>query len=110
MPHIIVEYSRSLEPHIPGLLHTLHDTLAAQGVDKVRIKTRGIPLDHAVVGEKGVNGAMLHATLQILEGRDLPTKKKLADPLHAAMKNAITNIECSVTLEVRDMAKDTYYA
>ena len=54
MPHIIVEYSKTLEPKIPALLSSLHEALAAQGIDKARIKTRGIALSHADVGEDEV--------------------------------------------------------
>ena len=108
MPHIIVEYSAALDGEIPALLTTLHDTLAAEGIDKARIKTRGVPLPHAVVGDNGLGGKMLHATLLLLEGRDVATKKQYADPLHAAMKAAAPE-NCAVTLEVRDMAADTYY-
>lgn len=108
MPHIIVEYSKTLEPTIESILIELHETLSAQGIDKTRIKTRGVALNHAVVGDQGVNGAMMHATLLLLEGRDLATKKQYGDPLYAAMnKNAPSG--CAVTLEIRDMSKDTYY-
>ena len=55
MPHIILEYSRNLEPHIDieELCIDLHETLADAGVDKSRIKTRAIALAGAVVGEDG---------------------------------------------------------
>lgn len=113
MPHIIVEYSRTLEDHlnIPRLLETLHDSLASQGIDKSRIKTRGIKIDHAYVGDYGLKGHMMHATLLLLEGRDVATKKQYGDPLYAAMKEAVAEKlpNCAATLEIRDMVKDTYY-
>jgi len=108
MPHIIVEYSAALEPVVPDLLMALHDALAAQGIDKVRIKTRGVGLNHAVVGEQGLNGKMLHATLLLLEGRDVATKKQYGDALHGLLKNAAPD-GCAVTLEIRDMIAETYY-
>lgn len=106
MPHIIVEYSPSLDSAIPELLQVLHEALAANGIDKIRIKTRGIKLDHAIVGEGKM--AMLHGTLLLLEGRDIPTKKQYGDALYAAIKNAAPK-DCAATLEIRDMTKDTYY-
>lgn len=108
MPHIIVEYSKSLDAQIPALLQSLHESLASNGIDKVRIKTRGIPVEHNVVGEKGLGGLMLHTTLLLLEGRDLPTKKQYGDPLYELTKKAAPE-GCAVTLEIRDMDKDTYY-
>jgi 5-carboxymethyl-2-hydroxymuconate isomerase len=108
MPHIIVEYSKSLEGEIPSLLNDLHEGLTAQGIDKARIKTRGIAIDHAVVGERGTDGQMLHATLLLLAGRDIPTKKQYGDSLHAILKSSAPE-NCAATLEIRDMIADTYY-
>ena len=109
MPHIILEYSNTVaDVDIPALVNTLHDALAAQGIDKARIKTRAIKIDDFAVGDQGVQGQMLHATLLLLEGRDLATKKSYGDPLYEAM-NAAAPTDCAVTLEIRDMNKDTYY-
>ncbi len=108
MPHIIVEYSQSLEAQIPQLLPDMHEALVEQGVERARLKTRATLLNHAVVGDKGLNGQMLHATLLILAGRDGPTKKKFGDALHTVMKETVSP-ECAVTLEIRDMDPDTYY-
>lgn len=112
MPHIILEYSESLDGPIDMecLLGALHDSLAAQGIEKARIKTRGVPVAHAFVGEKGKAGTMMHATLLLLEGRDIATKKQLGDALHGVLKKASAKSPvCAVTLEIRDMVKDTYY-
>jgi 5-carboxymethyl-2-hydroxymuconate isomerase len=108
MPHIIVEYSPALDEKIPTLLNDLHESLAASGIDKVRIKTRGIAINHSVVGLAGTDGLMMHATLLILEGRSYDVKKQYGDPLHALLKKAAPN-NCAVTLEIRDMDKETYY-
>ena len=113
MPHIIVEHSSNIEDQIdlPDLLQALHESLTAEGIDKARIKTRSLPLSHAVVGAHGVQGHMVHITLLLLAGRDVPTKKQYADPLHALAKDVLQSKlpQCSVTLEVRDMNPDTYY-
>lgn len=108
MPHIIVEYSNALEAEMPTLLPRLHDGLAAQGIDKARIKTRGIAVSHPVVGDQGGDGQMMHATLLLLEGRDIPTKKQYGEALKAEL-DKFAPPGCAVTLEVRDMVADTYY-
>ncbi len=108
MPHIIVEYSKTLDQKIPALLYDLHDALAAQGVDKARIKTRGIMLDHAVVSEDGAAGQMIHVTLLILAGRDAVLKKQFGDALYDVVKR-LGSARCAVTLEIRDMDPDMYY-
>lgn len=112
MPHLVIEYSRNLETEIdiPVLLGRLHSALAAAGIDQARIKTRGIALSHVVVGNAGEMGRMIHATLSLLEGRDIETKRLYGDPLYALMKHAVEQIgACAVTLEIRDMVRDTYY-
>jgi 5-carboxymethyl-2-hydroxymuconate isomerase len=111
MPHIILEYSDNLLPDVDvqALLNKLQDALATQGIDKARIKTRGVKLENFVVGDKGPDGAMMHGTLLLLEGRDIAAKKKLSEPLYAALKEAADGRNCAVTFEVRDMVKDTYY-
>ncbi len=113
MPHIIVEYSQNMGPDLdlPDILTDLHNTLAAQGVDKGRIKTRAIPLLHSVVGNNDANdGTMAHVTVLLLEGRDVPTKQAYGQALHKVVADAVKKEfpDCAVTLEVRDMVKDTY--
>tara|TARA_R110001592_G_scaffold3525_28_gene20175 strand:+ start:15368 stop:15712 length:345 start_codon:yes stop_codon:yes gene_type:complete len=113
MPHIIVEYSRNLSEiiEISDLVIKLHDTLSAAGIDKERIKTRAIACSYVAVGDYERHGHMLHATLLLLEGRDTETKQKYGEGLHAAMKSMVEGVvrNCAVTLEIRDMDKDTYY-
>ena len=112
MPHIIVEYSPSLESEIDMLqmLGDMHQSLgqALGGVE--RIKTRGIKIDHHIIGDQGADGRMMHVTLLLLEGRDTETKKTYSEPLCEIAKKYTNSFStpCKVTLEVRDMEKDTY--
>lgn len=113
MPHIILEYSQNMGPDLdlPEIISDLHNSLAVQGVDKARIKTRAIPLLHSVVGAHEANdGQMAHVTLLLLEGRDIPTRQAYGKALHDALSAAVKTDfpECAVTLEVREMVKDTY--
>ncbi|MGH1375262.1 MAG: 5-carboxymethyl-2-hydroxymuconate Delta-isomerase [Alphaproteobacteria bacterium] len=113
MPHITVEYSKNIGDIIvmSKLVEDLHESLAAQGIDKARIKTRAYACDYVVVGDQASHGHMIHATLLLLEGRDVATKKQYGDALHKTMKGYVDGVvrNCAVTLEIRDMAKDTYY-
>lgn len=108
MPHIIVEYSDNLSSKVDvqNLVEQLQDSLAAQGVDKSRIKSRAVKLEHYAVGDQGKDGVMVHVTLLLLEGRDAETKQRYAHPLHDIVRKALP--EAAVTLEVRDMASETY--
>ena len=112
MPHIIMEYTKSLGEHVNmnDLVQAMHNTLADQGVDAGRIKTRAIPLDHVVAGDLGLGGLMAHTTLLLLEGRDIAIKQQYGNAIHTIMKVYIEPLapECKLTLEVRDMEKETY--
>lgn len=113
MPHIVVEYSNNLENkiNVSEVLTKMHDALVEKGVDKTRIKTRGISLAHSVVGDASVNdGAMVHITLLLLAGRDDETKISYSKPIHDVAVNAVQQEfpNCAVTLEVRDMDTETY--
>lgn len=113
MPHIILEYSKNLGEiiEISKVIVKLHETLAEQGIDKKRIKSRAISLNYVAVGEHGMHGHMMHATLLLLEGRDDATKQKYGQALFDVMKDAVDGVvkTCPVTLEVRDMAKASYF-
>ena len=113
MPHIIVEYSKNLGDiiEIPALVHDMHDILAQQGMEKGRIKTRALCCDTVSVGEHGSDGHMLHTTLLLLEGRDDATKTVYGNALHRLMHSYADDVvkHCSVTLEIRDMNKNSYY-
>lgn len=112
MPHIIAEYSSNLENEInvPVMLSDVHSALG-EGLGGVeRIKTRGIKLNHAVVGDQGAEGRMIHITLLLLEGRDVETKTAYSSGIMNATKKHADALSapCAITLEVRDMDKDTY--
>lgn len=113
MPHIIVEYSKNIGDIIcmSKMVDDMHESLAANGIDKARIKTRAYECNYVIVGEQSSHGHMIHTTLLLLEGRDLETKKKYGDALHAIMKDYVSDVvkHCATTLEIRDMNKDTYY-
>lgn len=113
MPHIIVEYSKNIDDiiDVAKLVHKLHEGLAAQGIDKARIKTRAHGCNYVAVGDHGSHGHMVHTTLLLLAGRDVATKKQYGDALHKIMTDAVDARvkSCSMTLEIRDMDADTYY-
>ena len=113
MPHIIVEYSRHLEGiiKISDLVQELHQALAAQGIDKARIRSRARVCDYASVGDLGLHGHMLHTMLLLLEGRDVKEKRKYGDALYEILEKSVAGKvkNCAVSLEIRDMDKDTYY-
>jgi 5-carboxymethyl-2-hydroxymuconate isomerase len=113
MPHIIVEYSSNIEDqvNIPEMLESMHTSLADGGIDKAKIKTRGVSIPHSMVGNNAHNmGYMIHITLLLLEGREIELKKQYSTPLYDIAISAVKQHfpDCSFSLEVRDMFAATY--
>ena len=113
MPHLIIEHTKNLSSaiDIKELVTACHDALVEQGIDNARLKTRSIEIAHSVVGANEINqGAMVHMTLLLLEGRDVELKQQYGQAAHKVVKDTIQGKfpDCAVTLEVRDMVADTY--
>ncbi|MFP4098280.1 MAG: 5-carboxymethyl-2-hydroxymuconate Delta-isomerase [Alphaproteobacteria bacterium] len=113
MPHILIEYSKTLGEIIdsPALVLSLHETLAAQGVNKSAIRTRSRMCRYAAVGEQDLHGHMIHVTLALKAGRDKDTKHRYAEALFGVLKEHVTEKvkACAISMEIRDMDADMYY-
>jgi len=108
MPHVIVEFSRSLESGFDTvqLLRACHNSLLASGQFKEKdIKVRLYPCDHALVAGKCAN--FLHVIVYMLSGRAKNTKKELAEQLLATLGEfRLPAASCSV--DVRDLDREIY--
>ena len=79
MPHIVLEYSKNLSEKVDvsELLTEIHGSLVSEGIDKARLKTRAIAVEHSVVGDANVDqGYMAHIELRLLEGRSKKVKNQ----------------------------------
>lgn len=112
MPHIIVEHSAGMGTQVdmPQVLKGLVEVLAGCGVDLTRIKARSYEMGHHVVADRGAV-PQVHVTLLLLDGRDVATRKSYGDALHAFVTSDIVEKVdgCVMTLEVREMDRETYY-
>ena len=115
MPHVIVEHSANIADHYETkqLLSDIHNALADAGAPIERVKTRSIALNNFIIGTDAPDAAMIHITVLLLAGRDVATQKAMCDPVHEMLVSKVATIDglqnCSVTMEIRDMAADTYY-
>jgi len=115
MPHIHLETTADLHENgaIPDILEALvaelckYDTIGAPSV-----KAYHSLRSNWVMGE-GAPPGFAHCTVMILAGRPPELKKKIAAGMFEAMKShfdmSMENNEISLTLEIRDMDKDTYH-
>lgn len=115
MPHIVLEYSQNLIAHVnvPQLLTDLHTALGAQpDIDLKKIKTRALVLADSVVKDNEYGqGQMLHVTVSVLEGRSVELRKQYGSVLYDILKAAKPDKfpDCALTLEVREMTRETYF-
>lgn len=109
MPHIIAEHSEGLSAPVKDLLSQLHNSLAGQNtVSLEAIKTRALPIYHAVIGNGEAQTEMLHITLKLLPGRSDELKKKMAQDLFDLARAAIPDEKSSISVEVMELHKESY--
>jgi 5-carboxymethyl-2-hydroxymuconate isomerase len=109
MPHIIVEYTSTMKLDMPELLSQLHESLAGQDTVKIKaIKTRGVPVQHVIVGTGDWSDKMIHITLKLLPGRSDELKRTMAQDLHVIAKGFVKDDSASVTVEVTELHEASY--
>lgn len=106
MPHIVVEHTNDIKD-VQNLLNALHHSLASQETVTLNsIKTRSIPLAHAVVGD-GSTQSMVHITLRLLSGRsDMLLTKMTGDLAAVAMTHC--GASTRVTVESVNLYDPSY--
>lgn len=76
------------------------------------IKSRAIRHDTYCFAEGGDNFGFIHLQVNIIEGRPLEAKQNASNRLHEYLKQffakSFSDLKCSITVEIRDMNKDTY--
>ncbi|MBU2966801.1 5-carboxymethyl-2-hydroxymuconate Delta-isomerase [Amphritea sp. 2_MG-2023] len=106
MPHCIIEHSASLKgeellsPVFQGVLNS--GLFTADGSD---IKVRGLP--YSVYQTGNTNADFVHVTVRILAGRTDAEKQRLSAGVLATI-NALKLVDCSVTIEVVDIDRQSY--
>lgn len=110
MPHLVMEYSNSAEDRLnmQGLLEDLHQVVIASGLFSVNdVKSRAVRVHSWLVGEQGNRVDFIHIKLELLEGRSAIQKQTLSRALMKVLTEQASHID-SVTINVRDMARDTF--
>ncbi|AHC35978.1 5-carboxymethyl-2-hydroxymuconate isomerase [Pseudomonas fluorescens] len=84
MPHFIAEYTDNIEQHadLPALFQKVHTVLGDSGVFPLGgIRSRGVRLDTWRMADGKHDYAFVHMTLKVGHGRDLATRKAVAESL-----------------------------
>ena len=89
MPHIVVEYSANLESDLSPqqLIAAIHAAALETGVFPLGgTRTRAERRDMFVVADGNPDNAFVAISARIGEGRDAPTRKRVADALMSVLK------------------------
>ena len=113
MPHLIVEYTRDMEEAgSVAALRALNEALMSSGEFEERsIKSRAYAVEAFVVGTADEARGFVSARLAILDGRSAATKRKLSQLLLDVLCRVCGpagGLQVQVTVEVRDMDRDSY--
>lgn len=116
MPHFVLECSANIVESLNhrDLFSRLHSLLAESGPFKLdEIKSRIVRHDEYLVGNGDPSTAFVHLTLSILEGRDFTLQRtvgeRIMDFLRKEFSQSAAERTLSLSLEVREMRRQTYF-
>jgi len=115
MPHLTLEYSDNLPetPDFGALFARLHAGLVEHGPFQLsQIKSRAIPCNQFLIGTGLPESIFVHLTVAILDGRPSAQRKQIGEHLLAVLREAFApswkNRPCDITVEIREMSRETY--
>ncbi|QEY23367.1 5-carboxymethyl-2-hydroxymuconate Delta-isomerase [Neisseria animalis] len=109
MPHLVIEYNRSLPLDTVALMRSCHEGLRQSGCfAEADIKIRTMAYDDCLVGGQTRN--FIHAALLLMAGRGGEVKKQLAETVAENIRSAVPPhiAYCEITVETRDLAAESY--
>ena len=109
MPHIVVEYSATLDQShdMQALCENLFKVTRDSGVfpDIGAIKVRAAPCPYVFIGKESQSFA--HATVRLLAGRNTETKAHLANLILETLDATLPDVG-SLTVDIKDIDRETY--
>ncbi|KAF0804315.1 5-carboxymethyl-2-hydroxymuconate delta-isomerase [Alcanivorax xiamenensis] len=113
MPHFIAEYSGNLESEadFDGLFANIHEVLGNSGVFPLGgIRSRAIRHDTWRIADGQHDYAFVHMTLKVGSGRDLATRRRVAEALFEVIKAHFTPLQekrlLAVSFEMTELNPD----
>ena len=115
MPHLTLEYSDNLPAPVDlaALFARLHGSLAEVGpFPLAQIKSRALPHEIVRVGAGAPESVFVHLTVAILTGRDAADRRRIGESLLGILREAFARAwaerPCDLTVDVREMERETY--
>ena len=116
MPHFVLEYSDNIleEVDYEDFFKRLHTLLVENGPFNLSdIKSRAIRHKQFYVADGQESNAFVHLTLSIFKGRDLSIRQAMGEKFLAFLKGefarSFEKLNCSYTVEIKEMDKETYF-
>jgi 5-carboxymethyl-2-hydroxymuconate isomerase len=114
MPHVVVEYSANLESALDvlQLVADVHKTIVASGVFEIgAVRTRAARRDVFLVADGNPDNGFVHVTLRMAEGRDVATRKRIAqdvlDTVAGLTKVVFGRVGLGLSVEVNEIDRTT---
>ncbi|MFC5300365.1 5-carboxymethyl-2-hydroxymuconate Delta-isomerase [Azospira restricta] len=113
MPHLTLEYTDNLAPHLaPDILPRLNRALLASSLfAESDLKSRALLLDQWCVGVEAAPRAFAHVRVALLSGRPPGAKRALAEAVLAALADACApppGAELQLSVEIVDIDAASY--
>ena len=116
MPHFVLEYSDNILEKVDhkDFFKKLHTLLVDVGPFNLSdIKSRAIRHQQFYVANGQESNAFVHLTLSIFKGRDLSIRQAVGEKILTFLKGefarSFEKLNCSYTVEVKEMDKETYF-
>ena len=116
MPHCILELSNNVidKPDFQALFKRMHESLASSGeVNLEQIKGRVRISDSFYIGGGLNNKSYIYLQLALMTGRTLELRQsfgaKLLEFIEQAFPFSKKDPNCSITVEVREMDRQTHF-
>jgi len=114
MPHIHLETTADLfeNANIPDILEALVAKLCEfETIDSASVKAYHLLRSNWRMGD-GAPPGFAHCTVAVVTGRPPELRKRIADGMYAVLRShfsmSLENEEIGITLELREMEKETY--
>ncbi len=115
MPHIILEHSTNIveKPDFATLFSRMHSVLMDAGVFKLDdIKSRVHPCETYYLADGNANNAFVHVEFGVFSGRSLEIQNQVGERFMAILaetfNDSLHERNCVVSLEIREMNRETY--
>ncbi|MBA5764347.1 5-carboxymethyl-2-hydroxymuconate Delta-isomerase [Vibrio sp. 404] len=108
MPHLIMEYSNSVDERVntQRLLEDLHHAAIQSGLfDAPSLKSRSLRYHDWLVGEEADSVDFIHVTFELLDGRSAEQKRELSRQLMSVLQQQANHVR-SLTINIRDMDRE----